>query len=581
MTRFRSYFRLDDAPSPMGDGAFIGVDCRRDPGQLEDGLVAWAENERFSAGVAAPRKGIRKLSWGSQGYLGDSPEVIRPYPQVIDSETFRDPITGGEWLIVATIHGLFRTRPGQHGVVLAMPPGTVIPEGSRLIQTYNGMVLLRGADLDPLYMADLDAGFSVLPSPSSGKQALPPSSHGIYFQNRLFTVDARDEVVYRDTIFVSDIGAVTSVLQGDAVINQFKINIGSADRLTGIFKFNDTTLIAAKQRSVYVVSNIYGDNASIAQNARLDEVTSEYGCRAPRSFVQVGRDVWFLAFRRGIASIQQTATNALQGVDVPVSRDIQPIIDRINWEHADNVVSAAWGNRVYIAVPLDDSQVNDTVLVYDTVNGRWAGIDRGPAIDGVVAWIKFTYGGEVRLGFISDDGYLNLYEDGFSDHVGDEAGNITYQPVPWKLHTRGYGGREAGRKEFTGVRLAVSTWWPQFDVRACVEGAREQRTVRSGVTASRTRYTRPFNADPYDTTNAGDDFHAPHREDYSLDPGVALDPGANGVSPDLHQETELSYYLRESGRWCQIQIEGSRGRCELLGVLVDNRRGSVKDGATS
>lgn len=99
----------------MGDGAFIGVDARRDPGQLEAGLVAWAENMRFDEGVAAPRKGIRKLNFGAQGYLDDSPEVIHPYPEVVDSQTFQDPISGGEWLVVATVDGLFRTRPGQRG----------------------------------------------------------------------------------------------------------------------------------------------------------------------------------------------------------------------------------------------------------------------------------------------------------------------------------------------------------------------------------------------------------------------------------------------------------------------------------
>jgi hypothetical protein len=581
MTRYRSYGERDDTPSPMGDGAFVGVDARRDPGQLEPGLVAWAENMRFDENVAGPRKGIRKLNFGAQGYLTDSPEVIHPYPEVVDAQTFQDPISGGEWLVVATIHGLFRTRPGQRGVPITIPPAAVIPTSSRLVQTYNGMVLFRGASLDPLYMYDLDVGFTTLPTPSPGKQALPRSTQGVYVGNRLFTVDGRDEAVYRDTVFVSDIGAVTSVLQGDAVINQFKINQGSADRLRGVFKFNDTTLVCGKDRSMHVVTNIYGDNATIATNARLDEITSEYGCRAPDSFVQVGRDVWFLAHRRGIASITQTETNALQGVDIPVSADIQPIIDRINWEWADDVVSAAWGNRVYFAVPLDSSRVNNAVLVFDTKARRWAGIDRGPALVGVVSWVTFTYGGEVRLGFFSTDGYLNLYEDGFLDHVGDEDGAITYESVPWVLHTRGYGGDRAGLKEFTSVRLSVSTWWPQYSISARVDGVQESRSVRSGITASRTAYSRPFDAAPYDPSNAGDDFHAPYREDYSVDPATTVDPGSNGLSPDLHQSTEFSAWLRQRGRWCQIQIAGTRGRCEIRGVLVDNRRGSVRDGLRS
>ena len=564
----------------MGDRAFVGVDARRDPGQLEDGLVAWAENARFDKGVAAPRRGIRKLNFGAQGYLTDSPEVIHPYPEVVDARVFQDPISGGEWLIIATVDGLFRTRPGQRGVPISIPAGEVIPTDSRLIQTYNGMVLLRGADRDPLYLYDLDVGFGVLPTPAVGKQALPRATQGVYFGNRLFVVDARDGALYRDTVFVSDIGAVTSVLQGDAVINQFKINQGSADRLRAVFKFNDTTLVCGKDQSIYVVSNIYGDNSTIATNARLDEVTSEYGCRAPDSFVQIGKDVWFLAHRRGIASIRQTETNSLQGVDVPMSRDIQPIIDRINWEHAGDAVAAAWGNRVYFAVPLDSATVNDTVLVYDTVNQRWCGIDNGDALVGVVAWVKFTYGGEVRLGYLSVDGYLNLYEDGNLDHVGSSEGDVTYESVPFKVHTRGYGGTLPGMKEFTSVRLAVSTWWPQYTLKAKVDGPAEIRSVRS-VTADRTRYTRPFDAPAYAESNSGDDFHTAYREDYSVDPGTDFDPGTNGITPDLHQDAEVVAWVRSRGRWCQIQVESQRGRCEVRGVLVDNRRGSVKDGSTS
>jgi hypothetical protein len=579
MNKFRSYFPLDDAPTPLGDGLFVGVDMRRDPGQLESGLVAEAENARFDQGVAAPRMGIRKLNFGAQGYQGDSPEVIHPYPPLIHGQTFQDPISGGEWLIVATVDGVFRTRPGQRGVPIFLPPGEAVPVGARMIQTYNGMVLLRGAGLDPLYMSDLDIGFRTLPTPAPGKQALPPAMQGLYFANRLFVVDARPEVIYRDTIFVSDIGAVNSVLQGDAVINQFKINQGSADPLVAACKFNDTTLIAAKASSIYVVSNIYGDNATIAQNARLDLVTSEYGCRAPDSFVQVGKDVWFLAHRRGIASIAQTETNALQGVDLPVSRDIQPLIDRINWEWAGNVVAAAWRNRVYFAVPLDNSRVNDAVLVYDTVTQRWAGVDRGPAINGVVAWVKFNYGGELRLGFLASDGYLNLYEDGFHDHVGDGTGAITYHGVPFRVRTRGYGGQMAGRKQFQGVRVALATWWPEYTLTAVVDGVNERRAMTATGTADRTRYTRPHDAPRYQTTNVNDDFHRPHRQDYSVDTTVAVDPGQDGISPDLHQEVEVGAWIREQGRWVQLELASTRGRCELRGVLVDNRRGDVRDGS--
>lgn len=63
MNRYRAYYPLDDAPLKDGDGGFVGVDERMDPGLLQPGMVASATNCRFRNGRVEPRPGITILPW--------------------------------------------------------------------------------------------------------------------------------------------------------------------------------------------------------------------------------------------------------------------------------------------------------------------------------------------------------------------------------------------------------------------------------------------------------------------------------------------------------------------------------------
>lgn len=59
--------------------------------------------------------------------------------------------------------------------------------------------------------------------------------------------------------------------------------------------------------------------------------------------------------------------------------------------------------------------VNTGVAVYDFLNQAWAGTDEAAGVICVVDWLKFTYGGRQRLGFIGADGWLHLYYEGYED----------------------------------------------------------------------------------------------------------------------------------------------------------------------
>ncbi len=592
MNRHRAYWPLDESPVPDGDGRFLGVNSRVDPAQLGDGELAGAVNCRFDEGRISTRAGLRIMALGAPGVLGGDPGLIMPYGPTRRAGAYNDPFTGLEWAIVVRdadddipLGASYRARPGTSGALIPAPAGTDFTTVTDLIQTYNGMIALRGPDLAPLYLASLDEGWRALPVAPSGKEAIPVATQGIYFGNRLFVVDARTAAQYLDSVWVSDFGGVTSVLQGEeySVFQSFKINQGSADRLVGIAKFNDQTLVAAKARSIHVVSGIYGTNEQLAANARLDQLTSEYGCMAPRSFVQVGRDLWFLGHRRGICSIQQTTTNALQGVDVAVSRDIQPLVDRINWEFAAGATATTHGNRVYFAVPLDGATDNNAVLVYSTLTGKWAGYDYSDATR-VRDWMRFTYGGAVRQGFLSIDGYVYLYEDGVRDDVGDAGGHVTAEPIVATALTRGYGGRVSGVKRFTRMEARVQTWDTELNVRSVLDGRGESAPVLT-LDVDGTRYRRPHGRAPWVADNEDGDWDEKHREDYAVDmsgpssAGVQVtSPGGSGtIAFGVLQAADVSRRLRARGSALQLQFQTTRGRMEVSGVSVDTLRGRTRD----
>lgn len=576
MNRHRAYFPLDDAPQPDGEGLFLGVDALRDPAQLADGDLAYAQNARFDHGRAETRGGARIMTWGAKREVGDGVSTVRPFGTVVTAGAFADPIAGFEWLIVVTTAGAWRTRAGNQAQAIPVAAGQSVASATDLIQTYNGLVLLRGRTEAPLYLKDLNEGFLPLPQPPSETESIPPSTRGIYVGNRLFVVDARTATRYVDSIWASDIGGVSSVLQGEDIYQSFKVNQGSSDRLVALYKFNDTTLVAAKERSIYVVSGVSGTNVEMAATARLDEVTRQYGCIAPGSFVQVGSDVWFLGHRRGICSIRQTETNALQGVDVPVSRPVQPLIDRIAWEYAEGVVAAAHENRVYFAVPIDGSHQNNAVLVYSTLTQRWCGFDTGSALK-VKQWVKYSYAGAIRLGFVSTDGFVYLYEDGDLDHLGDASGNITLAPIALHLITRGYGGRVGGNKRFLRAVLRTRTLFPSYTVATRSDGVRETRTEAT-ITKDRTKYHRPHGRADWDPTNVNGDFLEPYRQDYAVIPPVAAFANS-GPALGVHQEFEEAIRINRRGQYLQLEIQNMQGRFELAGVAMEVQRGSTRGGS--
>lgn len=360
--RHRASGPRDDKTVSDGDIGFKGVNDRLDPGLLEPFFCSVARNKRFTEGRAATRKGHRILRWAN---FMDTTENDLPVPlgNIVGATQYRDPSTGIVWVIVANSPtkgslNIYQYHESSRGSivggtgatsVLGLPSDEWVDEVN-FIQQINVLLMqitLSGGGFRVFQLTAIDEGFKPILAPSSGV-AIPASDTGIAFGGRVFIPNGADPdtgIATRDIIWVSDIFEVDR----GSIQNEMRVNQGDDEDLVGLYQFNETTLIAGKSNSIYGISNIVGTTlGSLIQ----DPLTTEFGLAAKNSFAQVGEEVWFLSNPRGVMSIYQVDANKLRVRPIPVSRDIEGTIKRINWRLASNAQAAFHDNKFYLAVPL-------------------------------------------------------------------------------------------------------------------------------------------------------------------------------------------------------------------------------------
>jgi len=252
---------------------------------------------------------------------------IYPFGTVYGAGVFSDP-NSVEYLVVATGDGFYAATANNAAVLLSLQAGQTIAEDVTFTQAFSKLFAFRGKDKDVLVMSDIANGFKTITQEETdldldeneevGTVEVPSADRAIYFQNRLW-------IPHLDLIFTSDYINPTR----GSIFSQLRINQGSADSLTGIIALTDFQLLAFKSNSIFAISNIYGNLFDI----RLDEVTTEFGCRAPKTIVEVGSDIWFLSDRRGVVSLQRADKNS-PGL----------------W-HSAGATAKFFNNRYYLAAP--------------------------------------------------------------------------------------------------------------------------------------------------------------------------------------------------------------------------------------
>lgn len=394
----------------------LGVKMRHGPAEVPAGFAASAINARFGNRYAEARRGLYLMPWTNR--VTASSVELTPYGRVFGDGEFKDS-HGVKWLIIAADGGVYKTRENNGSSVVPLPPGVAVWRDVSFTLAAPGVLLMfRGrphnipvwnseriyitgvlvrsfsgeiyehlnivgvdvepgvtpgwetywrettdADFAPLIMSDIDVGFRMVvqeendedvedENPDDGTEPIPSGTFGLAMQNRVFVPFDDDFIAASDYL---------NVTRYQPVLEAFRIRQGDGHRITSLHEIpaQDSTsassaaMMVGKEQSISIVSNVRGNLASMTRYG----VTDEYGTLSPRSVLSVGKDVWCMAYKRGVSSIALTESGKWAGVDVPVSDDIQPLIDRINWNYAHKIHAAKLGNFVYFAVPLDNAEV--------------------------------------------------------------------------------------------------------------------------------------------------------------------------------------------------------------------------------
>ena len=225
--------------------------------------------------------------------------------------------------------------------------------------------------------------FQQLVSQGLGFSHMPAPEYAAYHQRRLvmpfkYSVDdAVDTFTYRkilDEVIISDILDSDTY---DQIYGQYRFNAGTADFNVALHSFSDDKLLVFNRNSVHLVGGA-------GANATVQLITNAVGCVARQSIVQVGNNILFLSDNGVYGANFQDLYN-LRGNEVPLSSSINPTIERINRDVWDKSVGVYFDNRYYLAVPLDGSQVNNAILIFNFINKQWESIDTTDAADWNIA----------------------------------------------------------------------------------------------------------------------------------------------------------------------------------------------------
>ena len=540
----------DQAISPTGDTAFVGMDLKtEDPAKLLTGWYQEGYNLRLENGGMASRKGV--IAPGAYNAVS--------YGQIYGVGLFSDP-DGLEWLVLAVANGVWFARDGETPKFL--PMATVINYPVEFSQAFNILYLWRGANQTPLrWKGDWSVYWEELPNPSTGtppdstRYPVPNAVTAETFANRMLVPHDRDSVA------VSDIGSDSY----QWAVNDFRINFGEADALVRVFPWVQETVLFFKQHSVFQLANVMGDLSQVI----LQKLPGQLGLCGLKAVTAVAGDILFLD-TSGAYKIMQVFEGSPQASSLPISDQIKPLINSINWNAAAGIRTENRRERVYFAVPLMNATRNNVLLVYNLISASWESIDTFDDPDiRIDDLIKTNYIGERRIfGIDRVKGLVLLLEQGRTDLLGP-SGDFEKQ-IQFGVLTRGYLG-VGPRNAFPRVGFDVSTWNPSFTIDAFVDGSNAKNLV-TNRTKDRTIYEL-FGKAAWNPVNTGDDHGSARRRDYSVgfqtsQNGFML--GNNGIQVEREQEGTERYAVDLDGRYCQFRIQNSAGSIGVRSVILED-----------
>jgi hypothetical protein len=512
------------------------------------------------------RSGIPDYAWNGSGYanglfvaVGNSGKIMTSAnvsPTVYASGLYSDPLEKDRpWIMVVGYDtvGFYAFGKASKTVSLA---SYRVTERSTIVQANNYVYLFRGDDETPLrWDGSWDNDFELVPNTTlpSSFASIPNSNQATFYQNRLWVRDGKDSLAASDVLAFTDF---------DPQANEFNLNTGNSDYVVTTFPFGTNSLVVFKNKSILVLNNVEGSLLDVTST----EVTRQVGAIGINAVTSIGPDLAYVSYGNINLLTLTSTNNALQHKTLPLSARIRKIMNRVNWEVGYKISLGYWSNKLYVALPLDNSQVCNAVVVYNFITEQWFGEwnfspDLNMCIQG---WQVTDYLGLQRLHAITEDGRIFVTDEGQNDISGTTASEISTELV-----TRAYVVEEGNHFQ-RRIYLDLATNRPKFSCAAYTEGASEESELITDQTYSRADSWKWADS-AYDLTNANDDYNRAYRKDYST--GPASIQTNSGFEPEMLQELRLPLLVRRQGRLSWIKVTNTQGFISVMSLAFETRSG--------
>ena len=412
------------------------------------------------------RKGLTALEWN--GDLTGTPNFTKVHngsytqPVLLDTNN-NSSVTNGKVLVAEIGHGL---SDGDNVVIIDSGHTDLVVGDEYRVNVVDDDNFFFYANIDDdgahtnKYLKRVSRG--------GGYIHMPGAEYGIFHQDRLvvpYTHSSASTPVARgilDEILFSEPEQPDTY---DEVFATSRLKQGGDDKLIGLFSFTEDRLLAFMRDSIYLFQN----TTDLRSRVKV-LLTNEIGLVARNSVVQVGNQVIFLS-DNGVYGLNFQDLYNLRGNDKPLSESIQGTIDNINKAAREKSIAVYFDNRYYIAVPTGDSQLPNTILIYNFLNGQWESVD--------------TVGSKSRYSFTDDVNWdiQNLIIGGDGDDRGVYAvnslggvhrldssstnsfdsvitqigGSTQSVPIAGKIRTRQFNFKDIQRKKWNTFELQLES----------------------------------------------------------------------------------------------------------------------------
>ena len=390
------------------------------------------------------------------------------------------------------------------------------------------------------------------------RQKIPAGRDAIYFQNRLIILFGPDNLAVSD---------ILDPLHYSPILSEFKLNTSVTDKVQAIYPFNQTTLLVFKERSILAIQNITGDLTAVT----LNEITREFGCIAPLSITSTGSDVIFLS-QRGVISLKQTEFGISQSVVLPLSDQIQPIIDTIDKSNVEKSVGVYFDNRYLLSFPVYGNTTatrgqNTRTIVFNFLTKSWEGYWESDMLIPKY-WGKINIAGKTYLSWADSSGFVRYFD---KDSTVDRSNTGVVKHIQTSVTFRGYIAKTLDHKQWTNMAIEVSTLNPSYTLEAQFDGVNEiQNLTTVPETKSNLKYYT-YGTPDYVESNVNNDFLNPYREDYSVIAKTGnsrLQLGTLGVKLKRHQSFVHKAKLKRHSSSIQPKLVSTQGNVDVLSCVV-------------